>query len=200
MRPLSVEFSRLVQLGEFALGIELGEKRERGHADALSYDAERHAHERLGITQPGNGGGLEVGAKPADDPIVGKGQRQGQHDGDRQPDEQAKPGMPQVEIGVETHAHRGGSIDLEEEIADQRSDEDAHGKAGHADARGEEPAAQNNHDVVDHRREGGDQEASLGVLDGGEDAALVEAELGWKHQAGEEDDPGFLRGPEIRGR
>ena len=65
-----------VQLVEFALGVELGEKRERGHADALSDDAERHAHERLGITQPGNGGGLEVGAEPADDPVVGEGERQ----------------------------------------------------------------------------------------------------------------------------
>ena len=122
-----------------------------------------------------------------------------QHDGDRQAEEQAKPGMAQVEIGTETRAHRGGAIDLEEEIADKAPDQNADGKAGHADARGEQPAAQNNHDVVDHRGEGGDHELSLGVLHGAKDAALVEAELRRKHQAGEEDNACLFRGRKAGG-
>ena len=101
---------------------------------------------------------------------------------------------------MEARARRWRSIDLKEEIADKRADQHAHGKAGHADARGEQHAAQNNHDVVDHRGEGGNHEASLGVLDGAEDAALVEAELRGKHQAGEEDDPALFPRAEIPGR
>src|SRR4029077_6540228 len=53
---------------------------------------------------------------------------------------------------------------------------------------------QNDEDVVNDRSKRGDHEASLGVLNGAEDAALVETELRRQHQAGEENDPGFFFG------
>src|SRR5579872_1459308 len=102
--------------------------------------------------------------------------------------------MEHVEIGSETRARGDRAVNLEQEIADERAGDDAHGEAGHADARSEQHAAQDDHDVVNDGSERGDQEASLGVLNGAEYAAFIETKLCGKHQARKENDTRFFLG------
>ena len=187
-----------IQLVKFSLRIKLGQKREGSNADALADHAQGHAHERLGVTQPGDRGRLEVGAEPADDPVVGEGQRQREHDRHRQANEQTKARMEQVEIGIETGADGDRAVHLQQKIAGERSDNDADGKTGHADARSQEPAAQDDHDVVNHRGERRHDEASFGILNRAENAAFVETELRGKHQARQENDARFFLGRKSR--
>ena len=107
--------------------------------------------------------------------------------------------MTEIQIGAEMGLGAGGAVDLQQQVADQRADEHAHGEAGHADAGGQRYAAEDDESVVDHGRERGNHELALGILHGAEDAALVEAELRGKHQAGEENDAGLFLGAEARG-
>ena len=100
--------------------------------------------------------------------------------------------MEHVQIGSETRASGGRSVNLQQEIADQRAGDDADGEAGHADARSQQHAAENDHDVVDDGSERGHDEASLGILNGAENAAFVKAELRGKHQTREENDARFF--------
>ena len=81
----------------------------------------------------------------------------------------------------------------------KRADQHADGEAGHADARGQQNAAENDHHVVEHRRERGNDELSLGILHGAQDAALVKAELRGQHEAREEDDLALFLRSESRG-
>ena len=75
MSPLHGGVEQAVQFVEFSFGVQLREEGKRRHAHALSDHAKRHLHQRLGVVQPGDRGGLQIGAKPADDPVVGEGQR-----------------------------------------------------------------------------------------------------------------------------
>src|SRR5689334_16794352 len=102
--------------------------------------------------------------------------------------------MEQLEIGIEPGADSDRAVNLEQKIAEQRAGDDAHGKAGHADARSEQHAAEDNHDVVNHGSERRNNETALGVLNGAENTAFVEAELRGKHQARKEDDARFFLG------
>ena len=102
--------------------------------------------------------------------------------------------MEQVEIGIEAGARSYCAVDLEKKIAEERAGDDTHGKAGHAHAGSQQPATQDDHDVVHDGSERGDCETSLGVLHSAENTAFVETELRGKHQAREENDARFFLG------
>src|SRR5271156_6537658 len=91
------------------------------------------------------------------------------------------------------------AVNLKQEIAQDGAAEDSYGEPGDADTGREENAAENDGDVVDDRRERRDDKLAFGVLDGGEDAALVKTNLRGKHDAGEEDDALAFSGIEARG-
>ena len=107
--------------------------------------------------------------------------------------------MAEVEIGPVARVRAIGAPDLKQEVAAKSANEYANGKAGHADTRGQQNSAQNNHDVVNHRSDGRYYELPLGILHGAEDAAFVKGELGRQHKARKEDNLLFLLRPKSGG-
>src|SRR5262249_292470 len=94
--------------------------------------------------------------------------------------------MAHVEVGGELGAGAVGAVNLQQKISSDGAPEDPDRKAGRADAGRQEDAAENDADVVDERSQRGDDETSLGVLNGAEDAALIKADLRREHQASKE--------------
>ena len=91
---------------------------------------------RLGVAQPSDGRWLQVGAEIAHDPVVGEDQRERQHDGDGEAQEKFETGMTKIQIGPEMGLGAGGSVNLQQQIPSDCSDEYADGKTSHANTRG----------------------------------------------------------------
>ena len=106
-----------VQLVELFLGIQSSQNWESGDPERLTHSGDRHSHQSLGIRQPGNRGRLKIGTEPANDPVVGRSQRQSQHDRNCHLKEEAEAGMAQIQIRMEARPHAGGTVDLQEQIA-----------------------------------------------------------------------------------
>src|SRR5271170_1012535 len=93
--------------------------------------------------------------------------------------------MFEVEYAVIPEASAVGSVGIQQEWAEDGSDESADAEGGDAHAAGKENAAKDDAEVVDERRDGLEGELFADQKDGGKDASSEEKELRGEQDAGD---------------
>ena len=130
----------------------------------------------------------------AEDLVVEGDDGDAEHEREREADPFAEAGVFEVEDAAVAEAGAVGSVGVEEEWAEDGSDEGADAEGGDAHAAGEEDSAKDDAEVVDERRDGLEGELFADEEDGGEDSAGEEEELRGKEDAGDAGAEDALRG------
>ena len=111
-QPFHRAVQHAVHLVQAAFGVKSRQHGQRRDADGLPHDSERHAHQRLAVSQPSDRGRLQIRSEPADHPIVSEGKRKRQHDRHGELHEHDEARMPEVERRRKFRADAHGAVDL----------------------------------------------------------------------------------------
>ena len=142
--------------------------------------------ELFGVVEEGNFA-ADAGGEVGKDPKVDGDEGKAEDEGERGAKPLAEAGVAEVKMEAEAHAGGAGAETVNEEGAEDDTEEAAPGDGGDTEVMEKQNAAQDHADVVDERGEGLEGELLAGEQDSAEDAAGEEEDLAGEDDAGEVD-------------